>query len=255
MDRKSGIMADEAVDESFVSKTVYWIRHAESEYNASQKKPSRIFSCRCCCDPGIIDAPITPKGQRQVQRLHESLHRLKLFDAVELVISSPLTRALQTAIGGFKGSQAAVMVHADIREIVDTYCDIGSPVSELRLQEAFSNVDFSELEKIEDREEEEEERYVELKGAIPHSDAWWFYSIEHGPRIPIGEPKAVVDARAKHFLSFLASRPERVIALVSHSSFIRKLIGGSKLSNCGMAETILEVTPSGGVSLTVNGLF
>ena len=73
------------------SKTVLCIRHGESTFNAAWRVNP--------VDPLHFDAPLTDLGRRQVAQARSALARYP----VEIVLTSPLTRALQTAHGLFDG--------------------------------------------------------------------------------------------------------------------------------------------------------
>lgn len=65
------------------------------------------------CDDNLWtpDNPLTKEGERQCQEAYEDWGQ-PLFEAAELIVVSPMTRALQTAyrIGGLKASDARVLV-------------------------------------------------------------------------------------------------------------------------------------------------
>ena len=62
----------------------------------------------------------------------------------QVVLVSPLTRALQTATGAFEGIPGInVEVLPDLRELLTESCDVGRPTDELRRE--FPDVDFSAL--------------------------------------------------------------------------------------------------------------
>ncbi len=76
-------------------KTVYLIRHAQSIYNLAH---AETFS-----DPLLLDTPLSLLGEWQASQLGQSpqLARLICGKRIECVVSSPLTRALQTALAAF----------------------------------------------------------------------------------------------------------------------------------------------------------
>ena len=119
-------------------KHVWFIRHGNSEFNAWRVQTAfcpwtRL--CHCCCAPlttfveGLRDAPLSAKGEAQVARLRTELIAQKLPQAVDLVVASPLTRAIQTSLA-FEGLLAASgkpLVVGLHRELVGSSCDIGAP--------------------------------------------------------------------------------------------------------------------------------
>ena len=127
---------------------------------------------------------------------------------VEIVIVSPLTRALQTALGLFGDHPRAppMLVNHLARERVENSCDVGrSP--------ALLAADFPSLE-------------------VAHLDeVWWHAEGEADERGVCVEPLEAVDARVAEFRSFLVERPELVIAVVAHGTFLFHLTG-RHLANC-----------------------
>ena len=70
-------------------RTILCIRHGQSTANVAWENDAE--------DPLQIDARLTAKGEAQVRAARERLRH----EPVELVITSPLTRALQTSTGIF----------------------------------------------------------------------------------------------------------------------------------------------------------
>lgn len=71
-------------------KVVYFVRHGESMANA------RPFELRM--DVALRDAPLTDKGKMQARELQDAVKQWN----VQVVIVSPLTRAMQTACLAFE---------------------------------------------------------------------------------------------------------------------------------------------------------
>lgn len=107
-----------------------FIRHAESVYNAYKK-------VWWCGDPGVIDAPLSPKGERQALRTAASI----ADKDVEVVFASPLTRALQTAALLFPGKRIVALPL--LRERGHTACDQGRVRAELMAE--FPHADLSHV--------------------------------------------------------------------------------------------------------------
>ena len=159
---------------------------------------------------------------------------------IELLVSSPLRRALHTADLVFSGmlNEVPRVVQSDARERLYLSSDVGSMKNELVV--AFPQWDYSSLSDY----------------------AWWFTGPEFGVpyvewRPPgkyacLGEPDSVFRTRIKALKSWLLNRPgepcnlnsilhpillvllfcpEQTILLVSHWGVIRALTGWS-LSNC-----------------------
>ena len=141
-------------------KVVYLIRHGQSTFNAAYEQTG--------VDPMLFDAPLSALGGRQVAELGRSLRASadgsvyndddeggsggggggrahdRFNPMPQVVLVSPLTRALQTATGAFEGIPGInVEVLPDLRERLTESCDVGRPTDELRRE--FPDVDFSAL--------------------------------------------------------------------------------------------------------------
>jgi len=181
-------------------KTILCIRHGESTFNAQWRAIG--------ADPLHYDAPLSPAGHEQVRERARTLADVP----VELIVCSPFTRALQTAVGLFGAHRASppILVSALPRERVENSCDIGRSPRELAAD--FPSLELDHLE-----------------------DVWW-----HADGVPDArgiciEPLDVVAARAAEFREFLRARPERVIAVVAHGTFLFHLTG-KVLANCEVTE-------------------
>ena len=117
-----------------MTKTVLCIRHGESTFNRAWRLSP--------VDPLHFDAPLTETGHEQVRQARAGLVSVP----VELVIVSPLTRALQTALGIFAGHPAAppMLVTHLVRENLENTCDVGR--SPALLAADFPSVDVAHLD-------------------------------------------------------------------------------------------------------------
>ena len=218
------------------SKRVFFIRHAESAYNAHKLRPVNWLTLAALRDPMIFDPPLSPRGLQQLTRLSDVVQRWGLRSQAELLVSSPLRRALDTAMAvqgeqfnialtaadGAAGAAQPpplplpVLVSALCSEVVDTSADIGSAPSEL--QSRYPQLSFAHLPQV-----------------------WWYCRDEQRPRDIHDEPPARVEQRVAAFLEELWQRPERCIVVVSHSSFIRRCTGQRlKLSNAAVQECSMD---------------
>ncbi len=183
------------------------IRHGESTFNAHHEATGR--------DPGHIDARLSERGHRQVAAARERLRETP-FD---LVVTSPLTRALQTAAGIFADhpSKPPFLVEVLHRECQESSCDIGRAASVLA--EEFPDFEL---------------------GHLP--ETWWY---AHGAPCRDGyhiEPRRIFDERVLGFRDWLQARPEKRIAVVGHSTFFYHL-AGRWLANCEAMELDLAQAP------------
>ena len=177
-------------------KAVYCIRHGESTFNAAYRATG--------VDPLHPDAPLTEEGHRQVLEARERLRDI----AFDLVVTSPLTRALQTTTGLFSDhpAQPAVLVEALHREHGGSSCDIGRAP-------ALLTAEFPHF-------------------ALDHlPDIWWHQEGEPDPNGLCYEPIERLQERVEAFRGWLRARPERTIAVVGHGTFFYHLTG-EWLANC-----------------------
>ncbi|KAE8891144.1 hypothetical protein PF005_g9194 [Phytophthora fragariae] len=225
------------MSESGATKTLYCIRHGESTFNEWRKSSLWNFSWMWVRDPMIVDAPLSAKGKKQAAKLHEFIKSKQLEDKIQVIISSPLTRAIETTIGAFPDTKIPIIVDPSCREMLDTACDIGRVPAELA-QEFLPQVDidFSQL------------------------DPFWWLETEKFPRtgpgnappanivapktpdevLPLRETQEEVDARIREFVAKLVERPEQHIAVVGHSSYFKRMLAmNRKLNNCELYETSL----------------
>lgn len=182
-----------------MAQLVHLIRHGQSTANVALAL-KRV-------DPMLFDARLSPLGEEQV-RAARARHDAIGYD---VVLMSPLTRALQTGLGIF-GHRAdlAFEVEPLHREHVSNSCDIGRSPQELQ-------ADFPQLS----------------FGHLP--DPWW-HSAEDGARNDAGiviEPHEHVLARVEAFRASVWARPEARIAVIGHGNFFHYL-SGTFLDNCGM---------------------
>jgi broad specificity phosphatase PhoE len=179
------------------------IRHGESTFNAAWAATG--------ADPLHYDARLSARGVEQVRQAREALRAF----AVEAVMVSPLTRALQTAVGVFGDHPRAPRMHIVplLRERVENSCDVGRAPAALAAE--FPGLDFAHLPAV-----------------------WWHAEGEGDERGVHVEPEAVVRRRVEDFRAMLVPRREAVIAVVGHGTFLRHLTGRA-LANCEVVEVDL----------------
>ncbi len=184
--------------------TLLCIRHGESTFNAAWAATG--------VDPLHFDARLSARGREQVAQARALLRPYP----VEVVLASPLTRALETAVGLFESHPLAppIEVVALLRERMESSCDIGRPPTALA-------ADFPAL-------------------AFTHlPDVWWHAEGEPDERGVHFEADEIVQRRASEFREYLRGRRERVIAVVGHGTFLRHLTGRT-FANCEVVEVDLR---------------
>jgi len=185
-------------------KLIYFIRHGQGDHNLACENSQ--YDCDCAdenptgkcpyLDKTLLDSELTSKGRIEAEKLAPKT-RDNLKDP-EIIYVSPLRRATQTAllafshlVPGLKNSPRWV-ADEDIREHSGLHwCDHRLRAKELALQ--FPGVDYSEITDYDPLWTEEREARIE------------------------------VVYRGFMFISALMRKPENVIAVVTHSSFLLTL--------------------------------
>ena len=171
---------------------IYFIRHGQSEFNAAAARGETA--------PDRVDAPLTGEGRRQAIALKPVLADL----GIRHVISSPLTRAIQTALCAFE-DLAPITVAAGHHEKLCSRSDVGRTPAEL--QRDFPGLSFRHL-----------------------ADKWWYQgSAADGEFIP--EPEDVFAARIRSFERSLLTITRKPVAIVGHG-LVFKAITGRIMDNC-----------------------
>jgi glucosyl-3-phosphoglycerate phosphatase len=161
------------------------LRHGQSEFNLHFSALRR--------DPGIIDAPLTELGHLQAAEAARQLSS----ERISRIITSPYTRALQTAAPLAQALGVDIFINPTVRERYAFACDVGSPRTEL--ERTWPGYDFSTIDEV-----------------------WW-------PAIE--EPAESVIGRAALFraeMAALADWSDTVV--VSHWGFILSLTGTSVMN-------------------------
>ncbi|GJX31865.1 phosphoglycerate mutase-like protein 1 isoform X2 [Tanacetum coccineum] len=192
------------------------VRHAQGIHNVIGDKDYKAYM-----SPDYFDAELTQLGWKQVENLRKHVHASGLTKRIDVVITSPLLRTMQTAVGVFGGegytdiedSLPLMLANAGnsgrsaisslncppivavelCREHLGVHpCDRRRSISEYEC--LFPAVDFS-LASIESDE-----------------DVLW--------KADVRETKEELASRGKKFLDWLWTREEKEIAIVTHSGFL-----------------------------------
>ncbi len=156
------------------------VRHGQSEFNV-------VFSVTRE-DPGIVDPALTDEGRRQISDAAAAL----ASNDIQRIISSPYTRALQSAEILAEVLAKPVEIEPIVRERCYFTCDIGSPRSQLTPR--WPEFDFGALE-----------------------ERWW-----PDP----SETEDEIFERCLRFRDHMAGTEDwRHVLVVSHWGFIRGLTG------------------------------
>lgn len=183
-------------------KTVHLVRHGHTSSLISLVEPSARFDLR-----------LTTLGHQQARNIAPKMAALK----PEVILVSPLTRALQTLSGAFPSIQEPGQHHVEVTplhaEHVMCTGDIGRPPKILAGE--FPWLSFDGLPEV-----------------------WWYSQSEHpndAVRMEFNsvEPMEELRKRVGVFRQFLRSRPENIIVVIGHSTFFKELTSSrQRLMNC-----------------------
>lgn len=206
------------------------IRHGRTQMNEHLAQPGKEWGAPNFADPGYYDTELTELGKTQARELHESFCESR-YPPVDILISSPLRRALHTSEIVFSGhvsiTQRIVTPLAAERLFLSS--DVGSPVDEL-------------IEMFDSR--------WNIRETL--QDSWWYHGDPGAPEwrppgaylVP-GEPQAAFDQRMRRLIEFLQGiGPKRggVVALVCHAEVIHALTGMA-VKNCACIEMPMTSLP------------
>jgi broad specificity phosphatase PhoE len=195
------------------AKTVHFVRHGQGFHNlmadlaraaGTEWEQYSQTAENPYIQPEILDAPLTEKGRQQALQLQAVVE--SLAHPPELVICSPNCRALQTGLLAFESlvGQAPFMAHEMVREETGVHvCDKRRPVTRQRAE--FPQIDFTLLETDDDDPLFQDDRR---------------------------ESKLQVAQRIYEFMEWLAQRPEKYVAVNSHSGWLLTLFNGVVSGDC-----------------------
>lgn len=172
--------------------TIHLIRHAQSTFNAAQEATG--------VDPLHFDARLSLHGLSQIEATRPRARDLPC----EIVVTSPLTRALQTTVGLF-GDRIPIHVEHLHREYQESSCDMGR--SPKLLAREFPSLAFDHLD-----------------------DPWWHDTGADANGVVV-ESMVAFRARVSRFRLWLMARPEASIVVVGHGAFFSHLTGRD-FANC-----------------------
>jgi len=181
-EKRKGAPTDGWPAEAGVEKCICYVRHSQALHN--------VFDDNLWTP----DNPLTEEGEKMCVAAREEWGS-KIFPEAELVVVSPMTRALQTAylISGKNTTKQPWMVTPMCSEkLSGATCDEGIPLPELKERLPWIK---------------------ELQGVAELHESWWT------------EPRKEEEHRIADFLAFLQGRPEKKIVVVSHGAFLEYIVG------------------------------
>jgi len=181
---------------------IYFIRHGQSEFNAAYTRGE--------ADPMIFDPRLTAQGRQQAEDIRSEVASL----GIKHVISSPLTRAIQTSLLAFEGI-APITIAIGHHERLEHSGDIGRSPEELAKD--FPNLSFSHLR-----------------------DPWWHQGPENDDGVAV-EPEEDFLRRMAEFGKSIDQVSNRPMAFVGHGNAFKALIG-RLMDNCEIHQYGSEAT-------------
>ncbi|XP_021288649.1 phosphoglycerate mutase-like protein 1 isoform X2 [Herrania umbratica] len=183
-------------------KVVHLVRHGQAMHNVEGDKNREALLSQ-----DLFDAQLSPLGLQQVAKLRKDVHASGLLDRIELVITSPLSRAMQTAIGVFGSDRHPKVMAIELcRDRLGVRpCDMRRKISDYRSR--FPTVDFSMMD-VED-------------------DTLWNPDVR--------ESEEELAARGARFLKWLWTRPEKEIVVVSHGIVLQNILINIHRNDCNLS--------------------
>lgn len=191
------------------NSTIYLTRHAQAEHNvdldysskSTHPQPSNIFATDTSTS-SVLDAPLTKLGRKQAASLAPLIPHLQ--DKVELIITSPLKRTLQTTLLGWGPAIQRLGItnaicHPAAQECNDFPCDTGVSREELEQISEFAGFNFDRLTPD----------WISKAG---------FYSAD----------REAIARRAQAVRQFIRDQPEKEIVLVAHGDFLRQITADAR---------------------------
>ena len=172
-------------------KTIYFMRHAESNAQICRKR--EIDS------PSLLDCYITRLGVIQATSAWYDKNNLP-----ELIVVSPLTRAIQTAIIAFDNIDIPIICHPYLKEVG------GSKLPENHFRGVVNLLNDKNLQSY--------SLFDKIDLSLITSEWCNSYEANNAPR--------KVTYLSDKLLKWLLERPEKRILCVTHYNVIKNILGG-----------------------------
>ena len=184
------------------AKVIHFVRHAQATSNAAFEVEGRS----AYADEKHVDAKLTEKGIDQSTALQGVVESEIQDGSIQLVVVSPLTRAIETARIGFRSTigKAPWIALECVRERAGHHpCDRRSTVTELKGR--YPEIDWSQMT-------DDDDTYWNALGQDRETDE-------------------MMVKRANALYDWLEQRPETNIAIVTHSAILSAMF--NKSVQCG----------------------
>jgi len=169
-------------------KTIYWIRHGESLSNTSELNSQ------------IIDPGLTANGISQCENLKRYIESMQIDNSIDLVITSSLTRALETCSNVFVNLiyRVKFICLDEIREQMDKPCHKRKILSKNKTKNNNNN--------------NNKYKFIDFSN-VPEHDI--MYAKTNG-----SESKSEVTDRCEWFIKWIGKRSESNIVVITHGNFL-----------------------------------
>lgn len=176
------------------TKRIHFIRHAEGDHNvAGENNPLGYLR------QDLVDAHLSKFGVQQCNDFATDPTKANIIKSAELLVVSPMNRTLQTASYCFPSliNRIPWVAVESLRETTGLHpCDKRLTITEHK--ESYKHVNFDEV-------------------ADDADPLYHLYTTR--------EPRADVSRRCRDFLKWLQGRPEKDIIIVTHSAYLRQMLG------------------------------
>lgn len=218
------------------TKTLYLIRHGEGYHNLFGEMDRTQYGSE-----QFFDAHLTPKGWVQCEALKKHLAQAKphdgkesLVDRLELVVVSPLMRALETAVGCLGGDEPETAVAAsphpplmlateaadDVRPghaAVDQYMGaVRAPLPFMACELCREHIGTNPCDRRRTTSE-----YRAMFPGVDFSCVTEEHDVLWGT---VNESNEMMCERSHRFMEWVMRRPEQHIAVVTHSAFMAAML-------------------------------
>ncbi|KAK4560027.1 hypothetical protein RGQ29_008996 [Quercus rubra] len=201
------------------TKTLHLVRHAQGIHNVEGEKDHDAL-----LSYDLFDANLSPLGWKQVDNLRKHVHACGLSKRIDLVVVSPLLRAMQTAVGVFGGEAYTDGINVPPLMAANTGKSGRPAISSLN-SPPFVAVELCR-ERLGVNPCDKRRSITDYSPLFPAVD---FSLIENDKDIlwtpDIRERDEEIAARGQKFLKWLWTRKEKEIAIVSHNRFLSHTLG------------------------------
>ncbi|KAL4024290.1 hypothetical protein IC575_018075 [Cucumis melo] len=190
------------------------VRHAQGIHNVDGDKSYKAYM-----RPEFFDAHITQLGWQQIDNLRKHVHASGLSRKIDLVVTSPLLRTLQTAVGVFGGEGYTPGMDVLPLMIANAGNSARAAISSLNCP-PIAAVELCRehlgVHPCDKRRNISDYQFlfpaVDFSLAKSDEDVLW--------KADVRETKEELAARGLQFLNWLWTRKEKEIAVVTHSGFL-----------------------------------